>query len=56
MLVWVGPDIKPTSKPIFVPQAGFKDGGTPPWVWWAGGGAGLVIVVLVLMLMRRKTS
>jgi hypothetical protein len=56
MVVWVGPDIKLPSKPIFVPQAGFEDGGTPKWIWWAGGGAALVIVVLVAMLMRRKTS
>jgi hypothetical protein len=56
MVVWVGNDLKPKLKPIFVPAAGFKDGGTPKWVWWAGGGAGLVIIVLVVMLMRRKPS
>ncbi len=56
MVVWVGNDLKPKSKPIFVPTAGFEEGGTPKWIWWAGGGAGLVIIVLVVLLMRRKTS
>jgi hypothetical protein len=57
MVVWVGPDIVPKSKPIFVAKSEFKgSGGTPKWVWWAGGGAGLVIVLLAVMLMRRKAS
>lgn len=56
MVVWVGDDLKPKSKPIFVPTAGFEGGGTPKWIWWAGGGAGLVIIVLVVLLMRRKAS
>jgi hypothetical protein len=56
MVVWVGPDIVPASKPIFVPKSEFKGGGTPKWVWWAGGGAILVIGLLVVMLMRRKAS
>ena len=57
MVVWVGPDIVPKSKPIFVPKSQLKDaGGTPRWVWWAGGGAAIVIVLLGIMLMRRKAS
>ena len=27
MVVWVGPDIKPKSKPLFVPKSEFKGGG-----------------------------
>jgi hypothetical protein len=56
MVVWVGPDIVPKSKPIFVPKSGFKEGGMPSWVWRAGGGAALVVVLLAVMLMRRKAS
>jgi hypothetical protein len=57
MVVWVGPDIVPRSKPIFVPKSGFKDGGSlPSWAWWAAGGALLVIVLFVAMRMRRKAS
>jgi hypothetical protein len=56
MVVWVGNDIVPPSKPIFVPASNFNESGTPTWVWWAGGGAGLVILFLVFLLMRRKAS
>jgi hypothetical protein len=57
MVVWVGPDIVPKSKPIFVSPSEFKGaGGTPKWLWWAGGGAALVIVGVIVMRMRRKAS
>lgn len=56
MVVWVGNDIVPATKPIFVPASKFDDSETPKWVWWAVGGAALVILVLVFLLMRRKAS
>ena len=54
MVVWVGPDIKPKSKPLFVPKSQFKDGGLPQWVWWAGGGAAAIIIALLAVILRRK--
>jgi hypothetical protein len=57
MVVWVGPDIVPKSKPIFVSPSEFEGaGGTPKWVWWAGGAAAIVIIGFVAMRMRRKAS
>jgi hypothetical protein len=57
MVVWVGPDIKPKSKPLFVPKSQFKDGsGIPMWVWWAGGGAAAVIIALLAVILRRKRA
>lgn len=54
MVVWVGPDILPKSKPIFVPKSQFHEGGTAKWIWWAGGGAILVIGALAVMLMKKR--
>jgi hypothetical protein len=55
MVVWVGPDIKPKSKRLFVPKSEFKDtSGLPKWVWWAGGGAAAVIIALLAVILRRK--
>jgi len=57
MVVWVGKDIVPKTKPVFVPKSEFKGSASPPWWWWAGGGMALVIVILlVLVLRKRKTS
>jgi hypothetical protein len=57
MVVWVGKDIVPKSKPLFVPKSEFKGGGTTPaWVWWAGGGAALVIGVLLVLLFRKRKA
>ena len=57
MVVWVGPDIKPKSKPLFVPKSEYKDGsGLPKWVWWAGGGAAVIIIGLLAVILRRKRA
>lgn len=58
MVVWVGPDIVPKSKPIFVSKSEFKEGGVvPAWAWWAAGAAGLLIIgLLVGKRMSRKAS
>jgi len=57
MVVWVGKDIVPKSKPLFVPKSEFKGGGTmPAWVWWAGGGAALVIGILLVLLFRKRKA
>ncbi len=54
MVVWVGKDIVPKTKPLFVPKSEFKGGGTPKWVWWAGGGGALIIVVLLVLVLRKR--
>ncbi len=54
MVVWVGPDIVPKAKPVFVPESQFKGGGIPKWVWWAGGGAIVVILGLLALLFKRR--
>jgi hypothetical protein len=56
MVVWVGPDLKPKARPVFVPKSEFKDGGLPKWVWWAGGGAAAVIIALLAVILRRKRA
>jgi hypothetical protein len=58
MVVWVGPDIVPRTKPVFVPESQYKGaGGLPRWAWWAGGGGLLVIVVLAgFLFMKRKQA
>jgi hypothetical protein len=56
MVVWVGPDMKPKSKPLFVPQSEFKDSGMPKWVWWAAGAAGAIIIAVLFVILRRKRA
>jgi hypothetical protein len=57
MVVWVGPDIVPKAKPVFVPESEFKGGGTPKWIWWAGGaGIAVILGLLVLLFRRRKQA
>jgi hypothetical protein len=58
MVVWVGPDIVPKTKAVFVPESQFKGaGGLPRWAWWAGGGGLLIILALAAMLfMKRKQA
>jgi hypothetical protein len=57
MVVWVGPDVLPKAKPVFVPKSQFKDGASRGWLWW-GGGAVLVIagILLAFMLGKRKQA
>jgi hypothetical protein len=54
MVVWVGKDIVPKSKPVFVPKSEFKGGGTPTWWWWAGGGGALVVIILLVLVLRKR--
>ena len=53
MVVWVGKDIVPKTKPVFVPKSEFKGAGAP-WWWWAGGGAAAVIVILLVLMLRKR--
>jgi hypothetical protein len=53
MVVWVGPDIVPKAKPVFVPKSEFKDGGSLSWLWW-GGGAVLIAGGALLAFVFRK--
>jgi hypothetical protein len=58
MVVWVGKDIVPKAKPVFVPKSQFKGTG-PSRLWWWIGGAGAIVIVgilLALVLRKRKQS
>lgn len=56
MVVWVGPDIVPKVKPVFVPESQFE--GRPRWLPWAIGGGlvALVLIGLVLFTRRKRAS
>ena len=54
MVVWVGPDIVPKAKPVFVPKSQFKDGGSSTKWWWAGGGGALVVIILLALALRKR--
>ena len=56
MVVWVGKDIVPKTKPVFVPKSEFKGSATPTWWWWAGGGAAAVIAILLVLLLRKRKA
>ena len=56
MVVWVGKDIVPKMKPVFVPKSEFKGSATPTWWWWAGGGAAAVIAILLVLLLRKRKA
>jgi hypothetical protein len=56
MVVWVGSDIKPKTRPVFVPKSEFKGGGGSAWMWWAGGAALAVGIVLALVFRKRKQT
>jgi hypothetical protein len=56
MVVWVGPDIKPKQKAVFVSPAEFKGAGAKrSWVWWSGG-AVILIAAIALLMRRRKQA
>lgn len=55
MVVWVGPDIAPTGKRVFVPESEFEN--RPRWLPWAiGGGAVAVVLIGLVLFMRRKRA
>jgi hypothetical protein len=54
MVVWVGPDIKPKTAPVFVPKSEFKDGSSRAWVWWGGGGVLVVAGILSALVLRKR--
>lgn len=54
MVVWVGKDIVPKAKPVFVPKSEFKGSGPSRLWWWIGGGGVAVIVGILLALVLRK--
>jgi|KBSSwiStaDraftv2_1062776.scaffolds.fasta_scaffold267052_2 hypothetical protein len=54
MVVWVGKDIVPKAKPVFVPKSQFQGSATPAWWWWAGGGVAVVIVALLALVLRNR--
>lgn len=56
MVVWVGPDIVPKTKPVFVPKSQYDGGGLPKWAWWVIGAGALVIVLLVFALLRKRKA
>ncbi|HEV7609865.1 MAG TPA: hypothetical protein VGO61_21195 [Steroidobacteraceae bacterium] len=57
MVVWVGKDIVPKAKQVFVPKSQFKGGGPSRLWWWIGGGAVVIVgILLALVLRKRKQS
>lgn len=53
MVVWVGPDIVPKQKAVFVSPSEFKgERAGRSWVWLAGGG--VIIIAAIALLMRRR--
>ena len=56
MVVWVGKDIVPNTRPVFVPKSEFKDGGIPMWWWLSGGALAVIAVLLVLVFRKRKQA
>ena len=55
MVVWVGPDIVPKTRPVFVPKSQYEGaGGMPKWAWWAIGAGVVVIILLVLALLKKR--
>lgn len=56
MVVWVGPDIIPEMKPVFVPESEFED--QSRWLWWgiSGGALALGLLVLVVFTRRKRAS
>ncbi|MEO8064455.1 MAG: hypothetical protein ABI821_17090 [Pseudomonadota bacterium] len=54
MVVWVGPDIVPKTRPVFVPESQFKGGGKSHWWWWAGGGAAIIVFILLALAFRKR--
>jgi len=55
MVVWVGPDIVPQTRPVFVPKSQFEGGGAiPKWLWWAIGAGLIVIILLALALFKKR--
>jgi hypothetical protein len=57
MVVWVGPDIVPKARPVFVPQSQFEGaGGLSKWLWWAVGGGVVALMLLGLAFKKRKQA
>ncbi|MEO8019620.1 MAG: hypothetical protein ABI769_17555 [Pseudomonadota bacterium] len=57
MVVWVGPDVVPKTRPVFVPQSQFAGGGgMPRWLWWAIGGGVIALILLALVFKKRKQA
>jgi len=56
MVVWVGKDIVPPTKPVFVPKSEFKGSARPTWWWWAGGGVVVLGILLALVFRKRKQA
>jgi hypothetical protein len=54
MVVWVGKDIVPNAKPVFVPKSQFKDGGTSRLWWWIGGGVIVIVGILLALVLRKR--
>jgi hypothetical protein len=56
MVVWVGPDIVPKRKAVFVSPSEFKGkGASRSWVWLSGG-AVIIIAAIALIIRRRKPA
>ena len=54
MVVWVGKDVVPKTKPVFVPKSEFKGSAASRWLWWAVGGAAVVVAILLALVFRKR--
>ena len=56
MVVWVGPDVMPKSRPVFVPKSEFKGGTGRGWMWWGGGAILIAGIVAAFVFRKRKQA
>jgi hypothetical protein len=54
MVVWVGKDIVPVTKPVFVPKSQFKGVGPSRLWWWLGAGAIVAVGILLALVLRKR--
>jgi hypothetical protein len=54
MVVWVGKDIVPVTKPVFVPKSQFKGTAASKLWWWIGGGVIVIAAILLALVFRKR--
>jgi hypothetical protein len=56
MVVWVGTDIVPKRKAVFVPPSDLEGKGASRSWMWLSGGAVIIIAAIALLMRRRKQA
>ncbi len=54
MMVWVGKDIRPGVRPVFVPKSQYDDGKSRWWLWIGLAAVAGIIAVLGFVRFKRK--